>query len=184
MKKFLLILISLIMTISCCACGSSSDEIIAEDGTKLAGKQAGNNAVTYSFAYPEEWEMFRNDGVIEIQKDCNESDALIDPATITTLVFTLGDANMGAKNYWEDQKDETEALFQEFKELDTEETQLDGTIAYKVKYSAKMNGRTYISEQIICCRLGEVFLITLVAPEQYHDDCTSALYAVRDSFKF
>lgn len=184
MKRFLLILISLLTAFSCCACSSSNGEIVAEDGTKLAGKQAGNEAVSYSFTYPEEWELFRNDGVIEIQKDCNESDTVIEYATITTLVFTLNDSEMGAKNYWDSQKADTEALFEEFKELDTEETQLDGTVAYKVKYSGKMNGRTYISEQIICCRLGEVFLVTLVAPEQYHDDCTSALYSIRDSFRF
>ena len=183
MKRLLLILISIITVFSFCSC-SAVDEVVAEDGTKLAGKQAGNDAVTYSFAYPEEWEMFRNDGVIELQKDCNESDAIIEYATITTLVFTLGDSNMGAKNYWEDQKADTAALFQDYKELDTEETELDGTVAYKVKFSGKMNGRTYISEQIICCRLGEVFLLTLVSPEQYHDNCTSALYSIRDSFKF
>lgn len=183
MKRFLIILLALVSTLSLFACGSN-EELIAEDGKKLAGRQDGNNAVYYSFTYPEEWDMIRNDGIIELQKDCNESDAVAEYATITTLVYTLSDSNQLAKQYWEEQKPEHEKLFEDYKELDTAETELGGTVAYKVKYSGKMNGRTYVSEQIICCRLGEVFLVTLVAPENYHDGVSPALQAIRESFIF
>ena len=188
MKRFLLIFISCLMVFSLCAC-DSSDPAVAGEGQKLAGRDAGNEAVQYSFAYPEEWELFRNDGVVEIQYDCNESDAVAEYATITVLGFTLSDSDQTAKEYWAEQKPEAESVFTDFKELDIEEYDtaekyLDDAPAMKVKYSGKMNDRTYISDQIICCRLGEVYLVTLVVPEEYYDSVSSALMSVKDSFKF
>lgn len=188
MKKFLLILLSVLMVVSVSAC-DSSDPTVAGEGQKLAGKDAGNTAVQYSFAYPEEWDVYRNDGVIELQIDCNQSDAIAEYATITVLAFTLADSNQTAKEYWESQKPEAESVFQEFKELDINEYNEEGKLlddapAIKVKYSGKMNGRTYISDQIICCRMGEVYLVTLVVPEEYYEDVASALITVKESFKF
>ena len=188
MKKFALIFLSLLMAVSFCACGSN-DEVLVENGQKLAGKQAGNEAVSYSFAYPEEWELIRDDGVVEIQYDCNESDAIAEYATLTVLTFTLTDTEQTALQYWESQKPEVESVFNEFKELDTEaydteDKYIDGAPALKVKYSAKMNDRTYVSDQIIVCRYGEVFLITLVAPEDYFESVSSALSVVKNSIDF
>lgn len=183
MKRFLIFVLAIATLFSFCAC-SNNDEYIVEDGLKLAGKQAGNNGVDYTFTYPEEWTMIRNDGVIELQYDCNKSDMLAEYATITTLVFKLSESGMGAKDYWDSQKPEHEKLFQEYKDLDEKETELGGTIALKVKYSGKMKDRIYVSEQIICCRGSQVFLVTLVAPEEYHDSVSSALEAVRKNFKY
>lgn len=189
MKRFLLVLLSFLMLVTFCSCAADNGEVIAADGQKVAGKEAGNNAVDYSFAYPDEWSVARNDGVVEIQTDCNASDAVAEYATITVLAFTLSDTAQTAKEYWESQKEETASVFTDFKELDVEEYNsedkyLDDAPALKVKYSGKMNGRTYISDQIICCRMGEVYLITLVTPEEYYDDVSSALSVVKDSFKF
>lgn len=188
MKKFLLILLSALMIFALCAC-DSSDPTVAGEGQKLAGKDAGNNAVQYSFVYPEEWEMYRNDGVIELQIDCNLSDAVAEYASMTVLAFNLANSEQTAKEYWEEQKIEAQSVFKEFKELDIKEygepeNYLDDAPAIKVKYSAKMNDRTYISDQIICCRMGEVYLITLVAPEEYYENVESALITVKESFKF
>lgn len=188
MKKLLLVLLSILTVSAFCACGNDG-EVIAADGQKLAGIDAGSNAVDYSFAYPGEWEMIRNDGVIEIQYDCNESDAIAEYATLTVLAFTLPDDVQTAKEYWESQKDETASVFQEFSLLDTQEYNTEdkyvgGTPALKVKYSGKMNGRTYVSDQIILCRYGDVYLITLVAPEEYYESVSSALTVVKDSIKF
>ncbi|MBR2900886.1 MAG: hypothetical protein IKC39_01435, partial [Clostridia bacterium] len=61
---------------------------------------------------------------------------------------------------------------------------LDDAPALKVKYSSKMNDRTYVSDQIICCRYGEVFLITLVAPEEYYESVSNVIGSVKDNFNF
>ena len=184
MKRFLVFALAVLTVCSLFACSGNNGEVVVEDGLKLAGRQAGNEAVYYTFTYPEEWSMIRNDGVIELQYDCNQSDMVAEFATITTLVFQLSENGMGAKDYWASQKPEHEGLFQEYKDLDEKETELGGTVALKVKYSGKMNGRTYVSEQIICCRGSEVYLVTLVAPADYHDSVSNALEEVRKNFKY
>ena len=190
MKRFVLILLALLTVASLCACGTKNNgDFITADGQKAAGREAGNAAVDYSFAYPEEWTIARNDGVVEIQTDCNLSDAVAEYATVTVLAFTLPDGVETAKQYWETQEQDTASVMTEYKLLDTKEyteadQYLDDTPAMKVKYSGKMNGRTYISDQIICCRYGEVYLITLVVPEEYYESVSSVVSVVKDSFKF
>ncbi len=171
MKRTLLILTAFILCFSLCACGDKVEPL--------------NEAVGYTFTVPEEWELIRNDGTIELRYDLIESDQMAEYATITALTFTLGSeqADFGAKNYWEFYKKDVEKLG-EYKELDFEEFELNGTPALKVKYSYKPLEKVYISEQIICCRLGEVFIITLTSPEAKNEDVTDDFKTVRDSFQF
>ncbi|MBR6754315.1 MAG: hypothetical protein IKM22_00085 [Clostridia bacterium] len=187
MKRFFIIVLAFLTLLSFASCNREQTEVT--DGMKLAGKDAGNEAVGYSFTYPEEWEIVRNDGVVEIQFDCNPSDAVAEYATLTVLAFTLPQSDMTAKDYWESHKTEVEKAFADFKQLDTVEYNepdkyLDDAPALKVKYSSKMNDRTYVSDQIICCRYGEVFLITLVAPEEYYESVSNVIGSVKDNFNF
>lgn len=173
MKRFVLILISAVMAFSLVSCGGNEIEPF-------------NEAVGYNFDVPEGWDIIRNDGVVELQHDCDESAQTADYATITALTFTLSDeqADITAKAYWEEYKSKVEALG-EYKELDgAKNIEIDGTPAIKVKYSYKPTERVYVCEQIICCRYGEVFFISLTAPEKYHDDVTSDFKTAMDSFKF
>ncbi len=196
MKRFVLILSALLLAVTATGCskqndvtldnGSAIEEVMGKDNDKIAGVDAGNKAVEYSFNYPEEWTMIRNTATIELQYDCNESDRYAEYATITTMAFDLSaeEINMGAIDYWKKYKPEHERIFDSFKELDKEETKLGGEAAYKVKYSGKINGNGYVSEQIICCKAGSVYLVTLVSPEKYHDDINSVLTDIAKSFKF
>ncbi len=188
MKRFLLILTALMLAVSLCACGNDNQSIAA-DGQLVAGVLAGNNAVDYSFAYPEEWSLARNDGTIELQFDYNPSDSYANYATYTVLAFTLSDTNQTVKEYWDSQKERVEGTFSDYKELDIEEydtpeTGLDDSPAMKVKYSFKHLDMTYISEQIICVRMGSVYLLTLTVPEDGYDYSSSIITAVKDSFVF
>ena len=63
MKRFLALLMASLMLLTLAAC-NKTDEIAVGDGMKLAGRSAGNEAVEYSFQYPEEWTLIRNDGVV------------------------------------------------------------------------------------------------------------------------
>lgn len=188
MKRFLLIAISALMLFSLCACGEES-EVVVQDGMKLAGAEAGNAAVYYSFTYPETWELIRNDGVIEIQLDCDDSAATAKYATLSVLSFSLYDPNQLVKPYWEEYQKDVEGIYEDYRLLDTEEydTQdkyLDDAPALKVKYSGRINNVTYVTEQIICCRNGSVYLITLVVPEEYTDKVEGVISVVKDNFKF
>ncbi len=171
MKKFVLLLTAFMLCFSLCACGDKTEPI--------------NEAVGYTFDVPEDWKIIRNDGTVELQYNLLESDRVAEYATITALTFTLGSeqADFGSKNYWDFYKKDVEKLG-EYKELDYEEIKLDETLAIKVKYSYKPLDKVYISEQIICCRLGDVYIITLTSPEDKNEDVTAAFKTVRDTFKF
>ncbi len=189
MKRFILALISIMLAFSLCACGGSESEIVVQDGMKLAGRDAGNDAVQYNFTYPEEWELVRNDGVIELRFDCDDSAATAQYATVTSLTFTLKDASQTAKTYWTEHEKQIQGIYTDYKLLDTEEyteadKYLDDSPAIKVKYQGAINGITYVNEQLICCRYGEVFLITLVVPEQFADKTSGVMASIKDNFKF
>lgn len=171
MKRFLILAIAALMCFSFCGCNKDI--------------QALNEAVGYNFDIPEEWETVRSDGVIELRYDCNKSDLVAEYATITVLTFNLGEErnDWGAKNYWEEYKADVEGLG-EYKEIDYKEITLDDSPAVKVKYSYKPAEKTYVSEQVICCRYGEVFLLTLTTPEEYTEDTDGVMAAVLETFKF
>ena len=189
MKKLLTFTLAIILTLSFCACSNDNGEIIVEDGLKLAGVQAGNKAVEYSFTCPEAWQMIRNDGVIEIQFDCNDSAMYAQYATVSVLTFGLSDATQTAKAYWTDHEKQLQSIYSDFKLLDTKEYTekddlLDGTPALKVKYSGSLNEKVYINEQIVACRYGKVFLITLVVPEESYEKVENVIDVVKKNFKF
>lgn len=187
MKKFLTILMALLMLLTLCACGN--DEAVTPDGMKAAGKAGGNEAVQFSFFYPEEWELIRDTGTIELKFDCDESEARAVYATITVVAFDLksSEADMKARDYWNDRhKDEVEGIYDDFKILNGEgdETKLGGTVALKVKYQGKINKVSYYNEQIICCRNGSVYFLTLVVPEECKDKVKGSLERVAKDFEF
>ena len=188
MKRFLLIITAALMLFSLCSC-AESEEVIVQDGMKLAGTQAGNKAVYYSFTYPEEWELIRNDGVVEIQYDCDESNLTAKYATVSVLSFGLADANQLAKPYWDDYEEEVKTIYKNYQLLDTQEYDtkdkyLDDSPALKVKYVGTIGDITYLNEQIICCRNGSVYLITLVVPNEYADKVSGVMDKIKANFKF
>ncbi|MBP5155672.1 MAG: hypothetical protein J6252_03730, partial [Clostridia bacterium] len=186
------------------ACGGRTVEEAAN--RKIAGKQAGNDAVDFSFAYPEEWELGDNDGRVSIRLDCNKSDAIAQYASISVTTFTLSDSSVGARDYWNGYKKDLAATLKDFTVLnesaaaetsaaetsaetgtpsaDGKEITLGGTVALKVRYSGKVTERTYLFDQIICCRNGAVYLVTFTATNDDYDTAKSALDVVQQTFVF
>jgi hypothetical protein len=187
MKRAFLILLAALMCILLCACGNG--EVVAPDGKRVAGKAAGNEVTQYSFCYPEQWELIRNSGTIELKFDCNESEAVAEYATISVVGFDLAgeDAELTSKQYWNNKhKAELEGLYTDFAILNGEgdEIELGGTVALEMHYSGKISDRGYYNEQIICCRYGSVYLVTLVVPEEHKDKVADALESVVAEFEF
>ncbi len=183
------------------ACGGKKIDEAAN--RKIAGRQAGNDAVDYSFAYPEEWELGENNGVISIRFDCNKSDAVARYTTINVTTFSLADSSTGARNYWNDYKKLLAERLGDFtmlnkpaksetsgetsgetSEADGKEIKLGGTVALKVHYSAKLTENTYLYDQIICCRNGAVYIVTLTATNDDYETAKSALDVVEQTFVF
>ncbi|MBQ3230915.1 MAG: LpqN/LpqT family lipoprotein [Clostridia bacterium] len=184
MKRFALIIIAALLALSLCACGGNGETVV-QDGEKLAGKGGGNEAVDYTFAYPEDWELSENNGVTAIRHDCNPSDAMAEYASINVIVFSLsGSEFYHAKDYWESYEQDIQKTLNEYKLLDTEEITVDELPAYKVKYSAAMNERTYIFEQVLCSTGSDIYIITLTADTDDHEAVSPALKKVYESFRF
>lgn len=188
MKRFILVLLALCFVFALCAC-NKEDETIVQDGMKLAGREAGNQAVDFNFTYPEAWELIRNDGVVELQLDCDDSAATAQYATLTVLTFSLYDPNQSAKAYWAEYEKDVSALYKDYKLLDTEEYNeadkyLDDAPALKVKYQGALNGKSYVNEQLICCRYGKVYIITAVVPEEFSDKILGVMASVKANFNF
>lgn len=184
MKRFILIITAAILALSLCACNGSG-ETVARDGEKLAGKGGGNEAVDYTFAYPEEWELSENNGVVAIRYDCNPSDAIAEYASISVIAFSLsGSDSQYAKDYWETYEQDIKKNLNDYKALDTTELTVDKYPAYKVKYSATMNEKTYIFEQVLCSTGADIYIITLTASENDYEVASPALKTVYESFSF
>jgi hypothetical protein len=189
MKRILIFVLAALLALSLCACGGRGSDIVVQDGMKLAGHDAGNEAVSFNFTYPEEWDLVRNDGVIELQTDCDDSDTTAQYATITVLTFSLVESNKTAKEYWAEHEAEVKGIYSDYKLLDTEEYNdtdkyLDDAPALKVKYQGAINGKSYVNEQIICMRYGELYLITLVTPADFADKTKDTMAAIKANFKF
>ena len=205
-KKIIATALAAVSALLLASCGNGP-VISDEDGRTIAGRQAGNEAVDYSFAYPKEWELGRNDGVIAIRLDCNESDAVAEYASINVLEFTLADANTGARDYWNGYKKDLAETLKDFTVLgaptetagsadesaaaeasapaaEGEEIKLGGTVALKVRYSGRVTEKTYLYDQIICCRNGTVYMITFTATNDDYPKAKPALDVVAETFVF
>lgn len=200
-KTIAAILILLLALASLTACGGQ--KIDETEGRKIAGKQAGNDAVDYSFAYPEEWELGDNNGMVSIRLDCNKSDAIAQYASINVTTFSLADSNTGARDYWNKYKKDVAENLKDFTMLGSsgggesgeagssaaaaaegEEIKLGGTPALKVRYSARVTEKTYLFDQIICCRNGAVYIITFTATNDDYETAKPALDVLQETFVF
>ena len=97
MKRFLAAALALICIFALFACSESESE--APDGQKTAGRAAGNEAVNYSFFYPEKWEVAENTGVVMLKYNCSSASGIYEYATMSVLTFNLADSSQGARDY-------------------------------------------------------------------------------------
>ena len=179
----------MLMLLSLSACGSEEETVVA-NGMKLAGKSTGNNAVDFDFTYPDTWTQIRNDGVIEIQYDCDQSAQYQRFATVTVLTFGLENSEMTAKEYWTDYEKQVEALYTDYKapneiiELNEKDKYIDDAPAIRAIYGGTLNGKSYTCDQVICCRYGKVYIITMVVPEEFYDSVRNIIDTVIEDFNF
>lgn len=183
MKKTLLLLLSLALLFALASCGSSSGESV-EDGKSVAGYDAGNKAVDYSFVYPDTWQISENTGVVAIRRDCDDSDATARYASISVMAFTLEDSDQGAKQYWESYQKDIEKTCSDFKILNEDEITLGNTVALRAKYTGSLTETVYTFNQVVCIRNGSVYLVTLTAVESDYETVFPDFETVCSGFSF
>lgn len=187
MKRFLILLIAIITVFSFCAC--QDNENVTPDGLKVAGRGNGNDAVQYTFFYPEDWEMVRDSGTVELKYDCNQSSGRAEYATISVVAFELtgNETEMTARQYWNEKYvSEVEGLYDNFKieNSEGEETSLDEIPAVELEYTGDINEHKYYCNQVICIRYGTVYIISLVVPDENKEHVSGALDTVIKDFEF
>ena len=180
-----------------CACTGRGIE--NSENTVIAGRQAGNEAVEYSFAYPDDWELAENSGIILIRKDTDLSDQYARYASLNVLTFTLSDASAGAYDYWKSYKEMLAETYKDFELIggpekeesgsgadgrDGEEINLGDTVARKVRFAASVTDVKYLYEQVICCRNGYVYIITFTSTNDDYDKIKDVMDTVLGTFTF
>lgn len=180
-KRISLVLLMLCFCILLSACGGETVETDAPEGCL----RAGNEATDFTFCYPNTWQIDRNDGMISVKTNVGASGTKA-YASISVMAFTLEDKNMGASNFWDKHKgDLTDtygnkiAYTEEKKELT-----LDGNKACQSRYSIKLSDVTYQYVQVFCVRYGQVYLLTLTAPEGTLDGVMNGWETVLETFAF
>ncbi len=182
MKRFFAAALAFICAFAFFSCGG--DETSAPDGQKAAGRAAGNEAVNYSFFYPEEWEVSENAGVIMLKYNCSSASGVYEYATVSVLTFNLADSSQRARDYWDNYEKDIQKAYSNYEKIDDKEIKLGGTVALKVKYFLNSDEGRFEFEQVVCCRNGSVYIVTLGAPEKHYESVNSDFGTMIDSFVF
>lgn len=182
MKRFLTAALALICIFALFACSESESE--APDGQKTAGRAAGNEAVNYSFFYPEKWEVAENTGVVMLKFNCSSASGIYEYATMSVLTFNLADSSQGARDYWNGYEKDIQKAYSGYEKIDDKEIKLGGTVALKIKYFLSKDDGRFEFEQVVCCRNGSVYIVTLGAPEKYYEAVNADFGIMLDSFVF
>lgn len=148
-----------------------------------------NEYVGYTFEYPKEWTVLRNDGMISVQsaeKDPNER------VTISCTVADIADPSLAVQPYWDGNentpgyyKSMQEAFGGDFQEISRKEMELGntGAPALKVVYKADIVDKTYMFGQVISIYDGSIYTFTYTALPDYFEAWEPALTHAVTSFK-
>ena len=182
-KKVLCFALCLIFaSIMMCSCSSNEvDGVEAPDGTVGVT----NDAVHFSFCYPQNWQCDRNDGMISVSPVGPESKASISVHESSAMSEAVNPVD-----YWSKSKTELEASGNKCTFIEKKELTVDGATACQAVYDMEVNGNTYKVSQVFVYNYVDsshrMFTITFTGTsEDYsNDDIVSAYKTVIENFKF
>lgn len=137
-----------------------------------------NQFVDYTFEYPEDWEVVRNDGMIAIKPENAD-------VSLSCTIFEPDDPSMLVNEYWD-------GYFRTYKEtfgdkvevVSEEETVLHDVPAKDITYKSEIVGENFTFNQIVAVRNGTVYTLTYTAKPEDFDTYKSALTHAITSFRF
>jgi hypothetical protein len=175
-------LCAVLVSIMMCGCSSEdTDGVEAPDGTVGVT----NDAVHFSFCYPQNWQCDRNDGMISVSPLGTGS-----KASISVHEGSAMSEAVNPVDYWSKSKAELESSGNECTFIEKKEMTLDGVTACQAVYDMKINGKVYKVSQIFAYNYVDsshrMFTITFTGTsEDYsNNDIVSAYKTVVDNFKF
>ena len=169
-KKLVMIVLAAVAAVSLGACGKTPDPA---DGMALAT----NDYVDFSFEYPQEWELLRDDAMIAV----GDAD---DNANLSVTSFETKDPNQPVLEYWTEYKEVFAEAFGEMEIVSEDEIQLGGVPALRVHYTNTLLEDTFSCDMVIGIRNGIVYTMTYTAkPDTYDAHIGNLDYAVT-TFQF
>lgn len=188
--------IALTSLVLLCSCSEKPNEGTSENYT-VASVEVGDNKSTeneyvgYTFEFPKEWSVIRNDGMISVQSNEQNPDERV---TISCTSFDSRDPQMAVLTYWDgDGTEENPGYYKQmqdtiggdFTEFSREELKLGstGAPALRVVYGAKIADTTYQFSQVVSIIEGTVYTFTYTALPQSYDKWESALIHAVTSFR-
>lgn len=177
-----------------CACGEAPNNGTSENyaiAQSEIGETSGteNQYVGYTFEYPKNWTVLRNDGMITVQSDEDNPNERV---TISCNTADAYDPTLAVVPYW-DGNDETDGYYKQmqkaiggdFKEISRSETKLGdtGAPALKVVYSAEIVDKTYMFGQVVSIYDGTIYTFTYTALPEYFEAWEPALTHAVTSFR-
>lgn len=180
-KGTLLILCVLLAAMLFTSCSTNTVDPSVPEGYL----RAGNDAVDYTFLYPNTWTLDRDDGMIGIKYNVGNN-LTQRYASISTQAYSLEDANMGANDYWDMYKADIQTAYGNLVSFQAEkvETELGEVVANRNRYVITMDAINYLFEQVICVRYGNVYIVTFTTPEENYSEIVSNFDDVLTSFQF
>lgn len=148
--------------------------------------RAENEAVDYTFCYPDTWTVDRNDGMISIKYNVGKQGTIAN-ASVSVSAFTMENSDMLANAYWDTYKADLIDLYTEEKLNFVSEkvpTKLGGVAANRNRYDLTLSDMTYTFEQVICVRYGVVYLVTYTVPAVSYDTAADGFEKVIETFAF
>ena len=179
MKKLFILLISALLLLSACGNNGDTDEDIPDNT-----KKASNEAVDYYFYYPQHWVQDRSDGMTSIKYNTSPTSTRESYASISVTSFTLANPNQLAQEYWMDYSEQIASVYSDYELLKESETTLGGVVAARKEYKGGLGGEAYNFVQVICVRLGTVYLVTYTAAGNDYSTTISAMETVISNFHF
>lgn len=150
-----------------------------------------NKYVGYTFEYPKDWTVARNDGMVAVKSSEDDPNERV---TISCTSYSSPDPTLAVLPYWDgDGTDENpgyykkmqETLGGRFEEISRIETELGdtGAPALKVVYSAEIADKTYMFGQVISIYDGTIFTFTYTALPDIYKAWEPALTHAVTSFR-
>lgn len=147
--------------------------------------EASSEALDFMFYFKDTWTLDRSDGMLSVKYNVGNSLSK-QYATVSAQAFNLSDSNQGANEYWDSYKTQMQNAYGEMISFQTEklETSLGGVIANRNRYAIVMDGVSYLFDQVICIRYGNVYLVTLTVPEDQYQAVVDGFDTVLTHFRF
>ncbi len=140
--------------------------------------KASSDAAPYVFYIPEDWKVDLQTGVTTAHDSENVR------TTVSVTAYELENREDTIETWWEVNLHDLEAAFDEYTEISSGNTEIDGVHAVEYVYSAKIGTDSYTFRQVAAINGGNVYLITYSATSNVFEAGAEDFTKMVDNFLF